>query len=399
MAVCGRRAHRHGHVFMRLRTPLSSCLLATAAVLAAAAPVFGAGAPASAFAAAAPARASAVAAVPVFGAPARASAVATAPVLAAAVTGSAVATAPVYAAAVPAFAATVPTLTALVPASAHAQPPAPAQAKAHAQPPRPAQAHPQAPATSPALLHATSPARAYVASPGLGRVATPAPLPSCTAPDDHTFPLTTRIHGGPGAYEAGGGFASWFVDLTNTTDRTCAGIHPVVVLVDEQRALRAAQPVLEFYDGATAHSVGFTRTEEDELVGALADDRGGFRGFRVGPGRTLRVKVRLAVTSDAGPNEVTAHAAVVQRRAGDGEWVGQSNDYRFRITPARTGSHPAEKSERPGGASPGPSTSLPQLPFADELAGTGLATLATALTAGVLVAAGAGAVVLARRRR
>jgi hypothetical protein len=54
----------------------------------------------------------------------------------------------------------------------------------------------------------------------------------------------------------------------------------------------------------------------------------------VAPGATLSVKVRLAVTSDAVANDVVAHAAVVQRQGDDGDdgdWVGQSNDYRFRI--------------------------------------------------------------------
>ncbi|MCZ9339788.1 hypothetical protein NGM37_18665, partial [Streptomyces sp. TRM76130] len=42
----------------------------------------------------------------------------------------------------------------------------------------------------------------------------PAPLPACAAPDDHTFPLATRLHGGPGVYEAGGGHGTWYLDLT-----------------------------------------------------------------------------------------------------------------------------------------------------------------------------------------
>ena len=56
-----------------------------------------------------------------------------------------------------------------------------------------------------------------------------------------------------------------------------------------------------------------------------------FPGFTVAPGATLSVKMRLAVTSDAVANEVVAHAAVVQRYGDDGDWVGESNDYRFRI--------------------------------------------------------------------
>ncbi|HZF92878.1 hypothetical protein [Streptomyces sp.] len=160
--------------------------------------------------------------------------------------------------------------------------------------------------------------------------ADPTAAPACAAPDARAFPLTTRIHGGPGSYAAGGGYGTWYLDLTNTTDRPCTGIHPVVVLVDEKRALTPSQPLLEFYDGTRAqpHPVRFAATDRDELVGAFDD---GFPGFTVGPGQTLSVKVRLAVTSDAAPNRVTATAAVVQRRDDDGDWVGQSNDYRFAI--------------------------------------------------------------------
>ncbi|WP_374200245.1 hypothetical protein, partial [Streptomyces sp. AC555_RSS877] len=158
----------------------------------------------------------------------------------------------------------------------------------------------------------------------------------CAASGDQAFPVSTRIHGGPPSYEAGGGYGTWYLDLTNTTSRTCANIHPVVVLADEKRALEPSQPRLEFYDGTVRgstrpHPVRFERTDADELVGAFADERAGFPGFTVGPGKTLTVKVRLAVTSDAVPNEVTANAAVVQRHDDDGEWVGQSNDYRFGI--------------------------------------------------------------------
>jgi hypothetical protein len=178
---------------------------------------------------------------------------------------------------------------------------------------------------------------------------------SCVAPGDRVFPVATRIHGGPESYEAGGGYGTWYLDLTNTTRRICANIHPVVVLADDKRALQPSQPRLEFYDGTARggtrpHPVRFERTDADELVGVFADERAGFPGFTVGPGRTLTVKVRLAVTSDAVPNEVTANAAVVQRHDDDGEWIGQSDDYRFRID-----TEPSEEKERgPSAASTDP---------------------------------------------
>lgn len=162
------------------------------------------------------------------------------------------------------------------------------------------------------------------------------PRPTCAAPDSRTFPVKTRIHGGPASYDVGGDFRTWYIDLTNTTAHTCGNIHPIVVLVDEKRALRPEQARLEFYEGDRSggqgrdpHPVEFQKSDEDENVGAFDD---GFPGFTVGPGRTLTVKVRLSVTSDAAvPNDVVANAAVVQRHDDDGDWVGESNDYRFRI--------------------------------------------------------------------
>ncbi|MGW6734914.1 hypothetical protein [Streptomyces sp. NPDC055013] len=268
-----------------------------------------------------------------------------------------------------------------------------------------------------------------------------AELPSC-ATDDRAFPLTTRLHGGPDSYVAGGGFGTWYLDLTNKTGRTCTGIHPVVVLIDAERALKPSQPRLEFYgspsgspssspkggtdggpDRARPHPVRFETTDEDELVGAFGGS-GDFPGFTVGPRRTVTVKVRLAVTSDAVPNKVTANAAVVQRHEGDGDWVGQSNDYRFTIDadpadPAHpTGkaepadpASPTDPADRESSASPAasaaanpsatPGADNPRghLSLADELARTGLtppgatfATTAALLLAGITL-------LVARRRR
>lgn len=202
-------------------------------------------------------------------------------------------------------------------------------------------------------------------------------------PDGHGFPITTRIHGGPDTYAAGGGLGTWYLDLTNTTDRTRTDIHPVVVLVDDKRALEPSQARLEFYDGERPHPVRFEQTDANELVGAFDD---GFPGFTVAAGRTLTVKVRLGITSDAVPNGVTAAAAVVQRHTDDGDWVGQSDDYRFGIDaePDRT---------------PAPRTGDAPLPFADELARTGLGASGVAMAATVALLVTGGAILLARRRR
>ncbi|GAB2446586.1 hypothetical protein [Streptomyces incanus] len=234
-----------------------------------------------------------------------------------------------------------------------------------------------------------------------------APPPACATADEPDFPLTTGIHDGPESYRAGGGFGIWYLELTNTTDRACGGVYPVVVLVDDRRALRASQPVLEFYteDRELPHTVRFETTDEDELVGALADDAAGFGGFTVEAGRTLTVKIRLALTSDAVAGEVVATAAVVQRREDDGDWVGQSDEYRFRIetgSRAAPGTNPAAEAEAAGPHATAPSTptaptaSTPRdipvsspSPLPEELARTGSRTDAGGILAAVLTAAAA----------
>ncbi|SDC03431.1 hypothetical protein [Streptomyces prasinopilosus] len=242
-----------------------------------------------------------------------------------------------------------------------------------------------------------------------------APPPACATADEPDFPLTTRLHGGPDTYRAGGGFGTWYLELTNTTGRSCGGIHPVVVLYDDKRALRASQTVLEFYtaDRELPHPVRLETTDEDELVGALADDDAGFEGFTVGAGRTLTVKVRLALTSDAVANEVVATAAIVQRHEGDGDWVGQSDEYRFRIetgsgtgpgTETRTepgtapGTAPEAEAEATGPRPTAPAAPTPPAPRG-ELAGTGDGTPVGALaTAAATLLAGGMALLRAARR-
>ncbi|MFJ5267799.1 hypothetical protein [Streptomyces sp. NPDC088358] len=182
--------------------------------------------------------------------------------------------------------------------------------------------------TAAAPVLALALALALAPAPAHALVAPADPGSTCAAPDTRAFPVKTRIHGGPGTFEAGGGFGTWYIDLTNTTAHTCGNIHPVVVLVDGKRALQPKQARMEFYEGEKPHPVVFEKSDEDENVGAFDD---GFPGFTVGPGRTVTVKVRLSVTSDAVPNDVVANAAAVQRHGDDGDWVGESNDYRFRI--------------------------------------------------------------------
>ncbi|MFJ4877914.1 hypothetical protein ACIP93_22240 [Streptomyces sp. NPDC088745] len=181
---------------------------------------------------------------------------------------------------------------------------------AAALPPRP---HPQE-AAAPRLLAAG---------------ARPTATPVCGDPGSAGFPLTTRIHRAPAAYRAGGDSAAWDLDLANTTDRPCAGVHPVLVLVDEARTLRPEHIAAAFHADGAWHRVPFVRTDHDELIGVFAED---LPGFAVGPGGTHTVRVRLGFAEGARATGVVANAAIVQRDGDDGDWVGQSDDYRFAVT-------------------------------------------------------------------
>ncbi|MFJ5874893.1 hypothetical protein ACIQD1_09220 [Streptomyces sp. NPDC093088] len=171
------------------------------------------------------------------------------------------------------------------------------------------------------------------------------PVPGCGVPDDEAFPLDTRIHGGPAGYTAGGPFQDWRLDLTNTTGSPCSGIHPVLVLTDRDRVLRPEQIRFEFYDAGAArwHPVAFQETSEAENVGVFTD----FGGFAVPAGETLTVPVRLAFRAGTAPGEVLVNAAIVQRRGADGDWIGDSGDYRLTIGPTGRAT-PAEPSESTG---------------------------------------------------
>ncbi|MFE1550517.1 hypothetical protein [Streptomyces sp. NPDC058718] len=210
---------------------------------------------------------------------------------------------------------TAPALAAPVTREAPATREAPLAAAAPVGPAAPASAAPAPNAPAAPLIPAPDP-----------------PTPSCGAPPDGGFPLAARIHGGPADYPAGGPLQAWKLDLRNTTDAPCTGVHPVLVLTDRDRALRAGQIRFEFYDEGSARwrPVAFEATEEAENVGVFT----GFGGFAVPAGQTLTVPVRLAFREDTAPDEVVVSAAVVQRRGADGDWVGASDDYRLTVGPA-----------------------------------------------------------------
>ncbi|MEU2114975.1 hypothetical protein ABZ567_04820 [Streptomyces sp. NPDC016459] len=237
---------------------------------------------------------------------------------------SATATPPLLAAPPPLLTGTPPLLTPAPPLLAPAAEAPPAQVPALA--PTPALA-PRAPAPDP-------------------------PTPLCGTAPGGGFPLDTELHGGPVDYAAGGPPQEWRLDLTNRTDASCSGIHPVLVLTDRERTLRPEQIRFEFYDDGAARwrPVAFEATEEAENVGAFT----GFGGFAVPAGKTLTVPVRLAFDAGTAPDDVVVNAAVVQRRGTDGDWVGESGDYRLTVGPSDSEA-PAAEPTAPG--TPAPSRS------------------------------------------
>ncbi|MYW66030.1 hypothetical protein GTY65_18515 [Streptomyces sp. SID8379] len=201
--------------------------------------------------------------------------------------------------------------------------------------------------------------------------------PACDAErDGGAFPIDTRIDRGPTTYHPGDGYRTWSIELTNTTDVSCANIHPILVLVDEGRQLKPRQIRLDFSDGTRRRPVPFEKTDRDEYIGVFDD---GFPGFSVGPGKTVTVEVRLGFTPDTRPGQVVGNAAVVQRHGDDGDWVGASNDYPFAI-------------DADGGASPS---------LTDELAKTGpdSSLLGLGATAGAFLLGGGALVAGSRRLR
>ncbi|MFI1013252.1 hypothetical protein [Streptomyces sp. NPDC020965] len=178
---------------------------------------------------------------------------------------------------------------------------------------------------------AALPATAVAASAVLPTAVAESRQPRCGTLAGKDFPIDTRLHGGPSVHHPGGGFQQWSVDLANTTDRACANIHPVIVFAARDRGLTPDRLQLEFYDapGSRWRSAELQTTSEDEVIAVL--DEKSTSGFAVPAGSTVTVRVRLALTADTPPNQVTVNAAIVQRRGADGDWVGESGDYRFAV--------------------------------------------------------------------
>ncbi|MFE7132950.1 hypothetical protein ACFVIM_19035 [Streptomyces sp. NPDC057638] len=155
--------------------------------------------------------------------------------------------------------------------------------------------------------------------------------PRCGAVSGAVFPIDTEMRGGPTVHHPGKGFREWAVDLANTTGKGCANVHPVIVFTPRDRGFTTARVTVEFYDQARARwrPAELETTSEDEVIAIL--DGAGTGGFAVPARATVTVRVRLALRADTPPNQVTVNAAIVQRRGDDGDWVGESGEYRFAV--------------------------------------------------------------------
>ncbi|MDQ0943203.1 hypothetical protein [Streptomyces sp. V1I1] len=207
--------------------------------------------------------------------------------------------------------------------------------------------------------------------------------PTCGKASDPDFPIDTRVLGGASVHRPGGGFEPWSVELANTTGEACQNIHPVIIFTGRDPGLTPPRITLEFYDDEAAlwRPVVLETTAEGEVVGVL-DGEGRFPGFAVPARKSVTAKVRLRLATDAPPNEVTVNAAVVQRQGDDGDWVGESGDYRFAVLGG-------DDSGIDAGVTP------------DELAATGTGTGSLVLLGAAFgaVLLGSGALVLASRWR
>ncbi|MFH9299056.1 peptidase [Streptomyces sp. NPDC017520] len=132
--------------------------------------------------------------------------------------------------------------------------------------------------TVPAALLGGPQAAALTAAPAPASLAADQ-QPVCGDPEAKDFPIETRIQDAPDRYASGGGYGTWFLDLTNTTDTPCRALHPVLVLADRDRRLTSDQIQLEFSEPGRPgieHRVTWESTDRDEQIGVFGgepDDR------------------------------------------------------------------------------------------------------------------------------
>ncbi|MBB5117703.1 hypothetical protein AF335_04085 [Streptomyces eurocidicus] len=219
------------------------------------------------------------------------------------------------------------------------------------------------------------------AAPGRPRDRAPVE-PGCATPGSSAFPITARLSGGPEAYERGGAPHTWQLELRNTTAVDCRGVHPVAVLADRGRMLQPSDVRLDFYDDGAARwrPVTLERTDEAENVGVFEGRSPDFTGFAVPAHRALPVRVRLGFTGRAPEGPVTLNITAVQRRAGDGDWVGESDDYTFGVERS-----PDRESASAGGRAKEPEETLADTGSQRPLFAIGAAAFALILAGGSLL--------------
>ncbi|RZD88587.1 hypothetical protein [Streptomyces albidoflavus] len=211
-----------------------------------------------------------------------------------------------------------------------------------------------------ASAHAGDPA-APAASAGAAHAPAGPPVPLCVQPDAEVLPLVGQVRDGPATVRAGDGPSGFTVRVHNTGRVTCHRVHPVVLLLDEDRALVPSQVRLDFHDGRRWLPVRLRHTSRNENVGVL-DGGQSFHGFTVRPGGKKDVRLRLAVREDARPDRVAVQAALVQHHDRDGHWAGHSDTYTFELRGA-DGTRPSARpprGERP--ADPPGATESPARP-------------------------------------
>jgi hypothetical protein len=177
----------------------------------------------------------------------------------------------------------------------------------------------------------------------------------CVPAAGEEFPVRARLSGGPAQYTVGSLPQVFSLELAATSGSGLSRrVHAVLMLIDNRRALRPPQIVLEYADGAGRwHAESFQHTDDDENVAVLGGEDG--PGTVVPARGTVTVKLRLRFKPGTPAVGVTASATVMQRRGDDGDWVGESKPYAFRTVPARPASpgrrpSPGRPPERPAGS-------------------------------------------------